>query len=370
MISNGIPIGRIFGISIRVHISWFIIFCLMAWTLVASFPIEWGYAVRVVTALITSLLFFASVLLHELMHGIVAMRNKIPVGAVTLFVFGGMAQIVEEPCEPGVEFRVAIVGPMTSIALGLVLFAIYLLLPIWNGVVLVVLSWLGLINLMLGVFNIIPAFPMDGGRVLRSFIWWRTRNLRRSTMIASTVSKIIAALFIIGGICLFVFTSYGFNGLWFAFVGWFLYGAASDGYQQLVLQQALQGYTAREVVTRDYARVRPDMSVEELVSGGGLSGAKCCFIVAADACLYGMVTMREIRKVPGSKRGTRTVEQIMKPMGKLKTVGLDDDLIMVVRVLADQNIDHVPVIEHGRMVGTIGRDSLLGFINLKGTIGS
>jgi len=370
MTGEGISIGRVFGISIRIHISWFIILCLMSWSLLTSFPLDWGLTVRVIVAIVSSLLFFASVLLHELMHSLIAIRNKIPVAAITLFVFGGVAQITEEPRKPGVEFRVAIAGPIASIVLGLVLWAVYFyLLPSGAAIFIVVVSWLGWINLILGIFNLVPAFPMDGGRVLRSIIWWRTHNLRRSTRIASIIGKVFAALFIIGGIYLAVFTYYGFNGLWFAFVGWFLYGAASGSYQQLVVQQALQGHTAREAMTGDYTQVLRGMKISELAGSAVLACGRSCFVVSADALPLGVVTTHEIKNMSGSNRESRTVEQIMKPIDRIKTVRPGDELARAMSILTEQNASCVPVIEEGRLFGVISRDNLLNFINFKESIG-
>lgn len=365
MSGEGLPVGRIFGISIRVHISWFVIFGMMTWALMTNFPVSWGLASRIAAALITSLLFFASVVLHELMHSVVALRNKMPVGAVTLFVFGGLAQITEEPREPGMEFRVAIAGPLASIVLGLGLLSLcFLLMPWGSEMVVAIINWLGWINLVLGVFNLIPAFPMDGGRVLRALIWWRTRHLRRSTKIASTVGKVIAALFILGGLYLSLFTSYGFNGLWFAFIGWFLYGAASNSYQQLVLQQALQGHVAREIMDSGYAPARFGTRVAELC-GAARPDDNHCFIVFDEFRLRGMITKKELKGVSGPKRAVRTVEQIMKPAEQLKTVGPGDDLTMVMHLLVEQDLSHLPVMENGQLLGMICRDNLLHFINRK-----
>ena len=370
MLSEGIPIGRIFGISIRIHISWFLIFGLLTWALTVSYPADWGLAVRITTAVVTSLLFFASVLLHELMHSIVAIRNKIPVKSITLFIFGGVSQITEEPREPGMEFRIAIAGPLTSLILGGVLWGLYFLLPPGVAVLRSVVNWLGWINLTLGAFNLVPAFPMDGGRVFRSIIWWRTRDLQRSTRIASSVGQGIAVLMIIGGIYLFFFTAYGVNGLWFALIGWFLYSAASGSYRQLMLQQKLQGHSAKEIMTRDCTQVRPDLSVDKLVNDVVLPSGKRCFIVSSDSRPDGMVTLQEIKDVPGPDRNTRTVGQIMKPFNQLKTVSPDTDLATVMRILTEQDVNQVPVVENGQLVGMIARDNLLNFISLKESVGA
>ncbi len=366
MIGEGIPIGRIFGISIRIHISWFIIFALVAWALTSSFSPDYSLGVSIAVAVVTSILFFASVLLHELMHSVIAIRNKIPVKAITLFIFGGVSQITEEPRQPGVEFRVAVAGPLTSLILGGVLWGLLFLLP--DGAIKAAAGWLVYINIALGLFNLIPAFPMDGGRVLRSIIWWRTRNLMSSTRIASGIGKGIAIIFIVGGLYLFFFplaTFGGFDGLWMALIGWFLYSAASGSYRQLVLQQTLQGHAVREIMTRDCAQVQPDTNVDRLVNELVLPTGKRCFIVTADSRPQGMVTLREIKDVPQTDRASRTVGQIMKPMEKLKTVGPDEDLSTVMRIMTEQDINQVPVMENGKLVGMIARDNLLNFINLK-----
>lgn len=370
MIGEGIPIGRIFGISIRIHISWFLIFGLVTWALTVTFPPEWSLGIRITAAVITSLLFFASVLLHELMHSLVAIRNSIPVKSITLFIFGGVSQISEEPKKPGLEFRVAIAGPGTSLVLGGLLWALYFILPPSAEVVRGVVNWLGYINVALGAFNLIPAFPMDGGRVLRSILWWRTHNLIRATQIASSIGRGIAIIMILGGIYLFFFTPYGFNGLWIALIGWFLYSAASSSYQQLVLQQTLQGHSAKEIMTRDCTLVKPELSVDKLVNDIVLPSGRRCFIVSSGSRPQGMVTLQEIRDVPQPERIVRTVGQIMKPVDQLKTVGPEQDLSTVMRILTEENINQVPVVEKGELVGMIARDNLLNFIRLKESVGA
>jgi Zn-dependent protease len=370
MVGGGIPIGRIFGISIRIHISWFIIFGLVTWLLTVTFPPQWTLTTRVIAALITSILFFASVLLHELMHSVVAIRNKIPVSSITLFIFGGVSQITEEPHEPGMEFRIAAAGPATSLGLGGIMWGLWLVIPSSADVVRGVINWLAYINLALGAFNLIPAFPMDGGRVFRSIIWWRTRDIRRSTRIASQTGRFIALLFIFVGIYLFFFTAYGFNGLWLALIGWFLYTAASSSYRQLILTQALQGHSAKEIMTRDCSQIQPDMNIDKLVNDVVLPSGKRCFIVATDNDLQGMITLQEIKDVPQAERATRTTGQIMKPLTELKTVTPDEDLGTVMRILTEQNVNQVPVVEKGKLVGMIGRDNLLNFINMKESVSS
>ncbi len=189
MLKEGIPVGRLFGISIRLHYSWFVIFALVIWALSrdyfpAVYP-HWSAAIAVSAGIVTSLLFFISLLAHELMHSLVAQRYGIPVRAITLFIFGGVSQITEEPHDARTEFSIAFVGPLTSIILGGIFWGLWYLLPPAFDVIAAVSFWLGWINILLAVFNLVPGFPLDGGRVLRSIIWWRTGNLRRATRIAS-----------------------------------------------------------------------------------------------------------------------------------------------------------------------------------------
>ncbi len=199
MIRGGIPIGKAFGISLRLHYSWFFIFVLVTWALSASyFPStypSWSLPSRIAAGIITSLLFFGSVLVHELMHSIVSQRQGIAVQSITLFIFGGVSQITEEPKQPKDEFRMAIAGPLSSLIIGGILFSIYFG---WRHVdtfavqfITAIAYWLGYINLMLGVFNLIPGFPLDGGRVFRSLLWWRSHNLKTATRTASNIGRAV-----------------------------------------------------------------------------------------------------------------------------------------------------------------------------------
>jgi len=244
MLKSGLPLGRLFGISLRLHYSWFIVFALITWALAASYFPEnyptWSTATSIIAGAVTSLLFFGSVLAHELMHSVVAQRRGIPVHSITLFIFGGVSQMTDEPKQPGDELRIALAGPVTSLIIGGICWGIYF----WSRGSLVFLSavafWLGWINVFLAGFNLIPGFPLDGGRVLRSIIWWRSGNLRRATKTASNIGRGVGYLFIFGGIFL-VFWGLWINGLWLAFIGWFLENAAVGSYRQLALRDILQG---------------------------------------------------------------------------------------------------------------------------------
>ncbi len=231
MPGGGIRIGRLFGIDIRLHWSWFIIFVLITWMLATQyFPSveeyeDWRTATRWVIGLVTSLLFFASVLAHELAHSLVAKRAGLQVSAITLFIFGGVSQLTEEPKSAGSEFRMAIAGPGTSLVIGGICWGIFFATRHSASPVAGMTFWLGYINVVLAAFNLIPGFPLDGGRVLRSIVWWRSADLRRSTRIASIVGRGIGYLFIFGGIAL-IFTATGPTACRWLLIGWILENAA------------------------------------------------------------------------------------------------------------------------------------------------
>jgi len=373
MSGNGIFIGNVFGIPIKLHYSWFIVFVLVAWSLAAQyFPATypgWDTAISIAAGIVTSLLFFGSVLAHELMHSVVARAEGIPIQGITLFIFGGVSMMTEEPRKPEDEFRMAIAGPLTSLALGIIFLAIWYFLKTLPEVVTAVAMWLGYINVALAAFNIIPGFPLDGGRVLRSLIWWRSQNLKSATRAASIVGRIIGYLFIFYGIVL-VFQGAWFNGIWLALIGWFLENAASGSYRQLALMEMLKGHKVTEVMTGDCPIVPPELTVEQLVHDNILSSGKRCFpVVKTGAGVQGLVTLNEIRAVPRDLWLSRTTKDIMTPYSKLKTVSPDADMAEVMQILAEQDINQVLVVRDGNVVGMVARDNLINFINLRGELG-
>jgi Zn-dependent protease/predicted transcriptional regulator len=376
MLRSSIPIGKAFGITLRLHYSWFIIFTLVTWALTASyFPSyypSWSIGTRIAAGLITSLLFFGSVLAHELMHSIISQRQGVPVKDITLFILGGVSQITEEPKEPKHEFNMAIVGPLTSLVIGGILWGIFFGIRNINNsaaeFVTPIVYWLGYINLALGVFNLIPGFPLDGGRVLRSLLWWRSHNLKSATRIASTIGRVVGFLFIFGGIYL-IFTPYWLNGLWIAVIGWFLESAANNSYRQLLLQDMLRGHIASEVMSRDCVLIPPDTTVEHLVNENILTSGRRCFPVVADAKVMGLMTLHNIRAVPREQWGGATVKEAMTPFDKLRWVRPEDELSSVFRILTENNINQVPVVQDGQIVGMVTRENLLNFVNIRSGLG-
>lgn len=377
MLGNSIPIGKIFGIPLKLHFSWFFIFILVTWSLAAYYyPHEypsWTLSTKIAAGVLTSLLFFASVLAHELMHSIVAMREGMQINGITLFVLGGVSQIATEPKKPKDEFWMAIAGPASSLVLGFIFLWISFALQNSDAgpgqFVYAVAFWLGFINIALGVFNLIPGFPLDGGRVLRASLWWLSGNLNSASRIASTVGRVIGFLFIFTGIwIIFVSTDYWFNGIWFIIIGWFLESTAAGSYRELVLQDMLKGHVASEVMSQDCQMVSPDINIESLVNEYILTSGRRCFPVVSQGRALGLVTLHNIKAVPRDLWATKQVKEIMTPMHSLKSVSPDEDLGAILQIIAGDDINQVPVVQDGNIVGMVGRDNIIAFINVRGEL--
>ena len=374
MLRGGIPIGRLFGISLRLNYTWFIVFALVTWLLTTKyFPVAFNdssLSTRLGAGILTSLLFFVSVLAHELMHSVVAQRLGIRVHSITLFIFGGVSQMSQEPKRPKDELRIALAGPLTSLTLGALFWGVFFWLGPGSEFLLAITYWLGLINIFLAAFNLIPGFPLDGGRVLRSILWWRSKSLRQSTRIASNIGRGVGFFFIFVGTFL-VFQGPGLwlNGLWLILIGWFLQNAAVGSYRQVALQDMLQGHTASEVMTRDCPAITPEVTVDTLVNEYVLATGRRCFPVAKDSRIMGLVTLHNIRAVPRSLWATKTMNEVMTPLGNLKSVPPSEDLSNLMTILTEADINQVLVVDNGGIVGVIGRDNLLSFINLRGELG-
>jgi Zn-dependent protease len=366
-----IKLGKIGGIPIGLHFSWFLVFILITWSLgSAYFPQlypQLSNLTHLFMAVITSLLFFASVLAHELGHSFVAIRNQIPVKSINLFIFGGVAQIEEEPQSAGVEFRIAIAGPLVSLGLSGLFGVLYLLdqqIPLLAAPSLYLMR----INLILALFNMIPGFPLDGGRVLRAIVWWKTNNLRRATQIASISGQMVALGFI--GIGIFTAISGQFmNGLWLAFIGWFLQNAAASAYAQVNLQEALRGAKVSQAMSRDCTQVSALTPISQLVNDQVLAQGRQCFFVGDLGNPLGYLTLQEITSLPQSKWGFTTAQQIMIPINRQKPVDADAELLSALQRMEKGQLTHVPVLEDNEIVGLISKDQVLRYLRLKSDLG-
>ncbi|MCA9968710.1 MAG: site-2 protease family protein, partial [Anaerolineales bacterium] len=386
-------IGRIFGINIRINWSWLLILALIVWNLTSVFgqahP-EWSPLLRGGVALVAALLFFASVLAHELAHSLMARAQGLPVRNITLFLFGGVSNIQREPPSPRAEFLITIVGPATSIVLGLFFIFGGIVWAGQRGValtqvagddptavlrqlgpVVTVLFWLGPINLLLGVFNLIPGFPLDGGRILRSALWALTDNLRRATRWASWVGQGVAWLLIIAGISMIfganlpVFGSGVLGGVWLAFIGWFLNSAAIQSYRQVVVQDLLEDVPVSRVMRPQPPTVAADSSVDTLVNAI-MGGDERAFPVIADGQLVGLVTLEDVRRVPRAAWPATRVREIMTPTAELVTLDVNEDAAEALHKLQTRDVRQVPVLQNGRVSGLLRRRDIMKWLQLQG----
>ncbi len=370
---NTLSLGRIFGIEIKLDYSWFIVFALVVWSLAGYyFPqIQPGLPVGTywVSGVVTALLFFASVVAHELAHSFVSQAHGVPVRDITLFIFGGVAQISEEPKSARNEFLMALAGPVTSLVIA-GLFGLLWLVSTPAGLSIHALTgWLAWINLALALFNLIPGFPLDGGRVFRAIVWAITGNLRMATQIATRLGQIVAYGFIFWGIWQ-IFSGDWAGGLWIAFIGWFLLNAATASYRQVAIQEMLAGHVAREVMMTDCPHVPRDLTLDVLVDQVVLPSGRRCFPVIGDDQLYGLVTLHLIKEIPRERWRSTRVEEVMIPMGKLKTIRPDDDLAGVFERMTTEDINQYPVVDaNRRLLGMVARDNLLAFLRARAELG-
>jgi Zn-dependent protease/CBS domain-containing protein len=365
-------LGRLFGFEINVHWSWIFIFVLVTWTfasgiLETAYP-DWSDIQRWALATLIATIFFVSILLHELSHSVLATRYGIPVSSITLFVFGGVSNLTKEPDTARQEFWIAVVGPLTSIGIGVLLVALYFALrPIDEGAS-DIASHLALINIAIGIFNLVPGFPLDGGRVLRSIFWSRRRNILGATRIASNVGIVVA--YIIMGIGVFTFFFNPVTGIWFLLIGNFLRVASSESYQQVFLDRALKGVPASAVARQDYVAVSPDLPLSQLVEDNILAGHGRCFPVIVGTQLIGLITLNDLKAHPREEWPTTSVYRAMTPYEKLRTVSMRDDVPEVLAQLAAGDVNQVPLVEGKELLGIIHRSDVLRYIQAREAIDS
>lgn len=369
-----IKLGRIWGIPIGLHSSWFLVFGLVTWSLaVGFFPDEYPQLTATthwVLGAVTSLLFFGSVLAHELGHALLALRNNIPVRAITLFIFGGVAQMEREPHTPGEEFRIAIAGPIVSLLLAGLFGVLYFLdqsIP-WLAAP---SQWLARINLSLALFNLIPGFPLDGGRVLRAIIWRIRGNFTQATRVSSFVGQVVAFGFIGIGI-LVVLTGNLFNGLWLVFIGWFLQNAAAASYAQVNVANALNGLQVAQVMNKNWPTIPSKTPLSLLVEEKILRGGPRYYFVARDGYGQegderpaGMISVTNVMAVPQSQWAFTPVDRIMIPWERLVVAQPEMHLLDAVQVMDAANVAQLPVLRADRLVGVLSREQIVHHLRLR-----
>jgi len=366
MTRHNIPLGRILGIPIGLDYSWFVIFALLTWMLAGSYyPAEfkgWPPVLYWFLGAVTAIMLFVSVLLHELGHSVVALRYKIPVRSITLFLFGGVAQIGAEPPSAIAEFRVAIAGPLVSLALAVIFYTVQ---PLVTGMepLLGLAKYLAYINLSLVVFNLIPGYPLDGGRVFRAIVWAITRNMRGATLIAANVGRFFAFLFIFAGVWQMFSGNFG-GGLWIAFIGWFLDNAASSQVQQVTSQDLLAGHRVSQAMSTHCATVSAELTLQELVDEHILGSGQRCLLVNSGDNTVGLMTLHRIKEVPRLEWATTSAAQVMLPWEQLKVIDPDAELSAALQEMDRDGVNQLPVTRDHHVIGILSREDVMTFLRV------
>ncbi|MGE5110134.1 MAG: site-2 protease family protein [Acidobacteriaceae bacterium] len=366
-----IKLATVFGVELGLHYSWFIIALLITFSLAAQFHATnagWGNGTIWAAAILTGILFFACLFAHELSHALVAKARGIPIHKITLFLLGGMAQIEGEPSRPSTEFWMGIIGPITSGVIGLILLAIATAFAWRPGTTpgtpgMAILVWLGYINLALGAFNMIPGFPLDGGRVLRSIIWGITKDARRSTQIAARVGQVVAVLFIAYGVFSF-FAGAPIGALWIAFIGWFLLQASSASYLQSQMGTALAGLRVRDLMSEDCPTISPDVPLDAFVQDVLRTGRRCFFVVDQGRFL-GLITPTDIKSLEPSVLRQREVKDAMRSAAQVHSVSPEMQAIEALEKMAREDVNQLPVMANNEVKGVVTRGRILQLLRLR-----
>jgi len=365
---KGFRLFRLAGIDVTIDASWLIVFALVAW------GISGGYlprrypgqpsSVYLAAGVITALLFFASVLAHEFCHSLVARAAGMNVERITLFLFGGVSQISEEAADPATEFRVAVVGPLCSLALAGVFWLLHRLWGAPESMVAVVLGYLGWINVALGLFNLVPGFPLDGGRVLRAVVWWRTGSFTRATRVAAQAGKAFATLLMaLGG--LQMLTGNLMGGLWFLLIRGFLRGTAEGGYRQTLMRKALEGVRVGEVMVENVVCVAPDLPLDQLVRDHILHHGYKGFPVVEEGRVVGLVTLNGVKQIREEERPTTPVREVMEAAEDTIRISPQASLADALRAMAASGSGRLLVLRGDKLVGLITKSGLLRFVEIK-----
>jgi Zn-dependent protease/CBS domain-containing protein len=364
MLKHGIPIGRLFGIAIDLDYSWFLIVGLLAWMLAADyFPAQypnWGAGVYWAVGIATAIMLFVSVLVHELAHSLVAKNYGIPVPRITLFLFGGVSQIAAEPPSAGQEFWIAVVGPLTSFALAAFFWEIE---PLCRPEPLLALvSYLAWLNLILALFNLIPGFPLDGGRVFRAIVWRTTHNYHRATNAAGMAGRFFGFVLIFWGVWQALTGNIG-GGIWIAIIGWFLESAASSYLQQETFRTLLGSHRVLDAMQRNFVQAPGETSLQDLVDRGLASTGSRFAIVTEGGAAAGMVTVGAIRQIPRDHWGSTTAAQIMVPFQRLTTTQPDAVLWSALEKMGRDGVNQMPVLDGNGVVGVLSREDVLHYLS-------
>ena len=371
-------VARVLGIDIRIHISWVFIFFLVLLSLAdqffpASYP-QWSQQKTFIVSAVAALLFFVSVLLHELAHAIVALRFKMSVSSITLFLLGGVANLTKEPPSAKAEFFMAAAGPLTSLAIGGLAFLVQQVvtnnigrLPALQPVE-GVASYLSFINIAVAIFNMIPGFPLDGGRVLRSIIWGLRRDRVVATRVAARGGQLVAGLMVVYGASR-VIDGEAISGLWMGLIAYFLYGAASQSLQQERVTAAVGNVRVGQLMTTDFRSAPAGIPIGQLIRDIVLPNNLQAIPIVAHERLVGLVTIADLRKVEQDQWATTPVDVVMTPVSALATVSSNDELVAALDRFGSGDLPLLPVVDRDALVGVLFRESVVGYVRMREMLG-
>ena len=372
-------IGRIIGIPVRIHYTLWLVLLLIAWSLAEGYMPQHYPGLGATTywaiGIVSAIVLFVSVFLHELSHSYIAKKNGLPIKRITLFFFGGVSEMSEEPKDPALEVRMAAAGPLTSFLIAIVLGGFWYLTVLVGGPtpggltpIIATLYYAALLNGVLGAFNLIPAFPLDGGRVLRGSLWNRSKNLLSATTNATRVSEAISLLMMAVGLFFVVFGDF-INGLWIIFLGWFIRSGAETSLRQTRLTESLAGVIVVDIMTRELLSVSPDASVQQLVSDYFLVHPHGGYPVISDGKLLGVVTMSSVRSIPREKREVERVSQAMVPYERTITVSPTTSAIDALQMMAKNGVGRLVVMDGDRIAGMVTRGDLMKTMKARQELG-
>jgi len=373
--SKGIRLFTIAGIRISLDYTWFIVFTLFAWSLAFGyFPFHYpgfGKPTYVSMGLVSALLLFACVLIHEISHSITANRLGLDIHEITLFIFGGMAELTKEPDDPAVELKIALAGPAASGALALFFYLLSMTISFTDfPVAHAVISYLAMINAVLLIFNMIPGFPLDGGRVLRAIWWMKTGDMPRATMVASRIGRGFAMILIISGVLQIAAGNFT-GGLWAVFIGFFLQNAAQSGYQDMLMKRVLKDVRVKEIMSADVVTIDEKVTVTEAVDKYFLTRHHSSFPITAHGRVIGILSLRHVRELGKDQWPATLVKDLMTRLTPEQTLSPDESALSAIGKLASGAVGRCPVLDAaGKLVGIVSKSDIIKVLEMKAQLRS
>lgn len=370
MFGKSVKLFTLFGFPVRADISWLLVVLLLSWSLAQGlFPTTHpglSQAQYWTMGVVATVGLFVSIVLHEFGHSLVARRHGMPMKGITLFIFGGVAEMQDEPPSPRAEFQVAVAGPIVSVIIGALCIGIASSGSLfhWPRAVTGVLGYVGFMNVILVVFNLVPAFPLDGGRVLRSALWQWKKNLRRATRITSNIGMIFGLTLVVLGL-LGIVTGNFIGGLWWVLIGLFLRGAAQLSYRQLLVRRALEGEAVRQFMSTEPITVSPTTSLKDVVENYIYRYHHRMFPVTQNGKLVGCISSREVREIPQQQWDQKAVQELVRPCSEDNTMSPDLDAVKALGRMRRDGNSRFMVVDDGRLVGILSLKDLLKFLSLK-----